>query len=170
MNVLKYSYSLLILGASSLFVGCQNPHNEPAGFDGYPWVGLKVSLHAPSSALHPKMWIRCVVLDASSLGVEEGLYDWDVIEELRDRLGDKVVVRNTCVLEGLKDGSAESGYYLTTVNPEICAKSLHGLRLQVHDVRIEGQELTFNAELLFGRHQSDVPVHDGRRKLDEDRA
>lgn len=165
MSTLKIGYGLLLVCAAFLSVGCRADHEERADFDFCPWDSLKVSLRPPSGTLNPGMRIRCVVIDGRAAGLAEGLHDWDAVEKLRERLGDKVLVRAAGVLEGLKDGSVEKGYYLTPVDPGEWPRFLHGLRFQVREVRIEGRELTFKATLSFGRHQADVLTHDGSRGL-----
>lgn len=171
-NARKKTCRLLIICAGILLAGCRSTGqgSEGADFDyqgpegaDYTWDALKASLRAPNNPLTARMWLRCVVLESGTVALKEGLHDWDEVEQLRDRLGDKVRVKNACSLEGLKDGTVEVGYYLTPVSPEAGPKALHGLRLQARDVRISGQELSCRATLAFGRHQADTAWHDGRR-------
>lgn len=165
MNALRNNYRLLIIFAGILSTGCRNSQKKYTDFDSYIWLDMKTSFRAPSTSLDSQMWLRCVVLDGHSVELEEGLHNWDSIENLRDLRGDKVLVRAACAIEGLKDCAAETGYYLTAVNSDAWPKSLHGLRFQVHEVRIEGQELSFKTEVSFGRHGADVATHDGRLGL-----
>lgn len=163
-NMLKNGSRLLIACVGILMGGCQDTHRHPAVSE-YSWDTLKTSLHAPSGPLNERMRIRCVVLEGKSIGLQEGLHDWVEVEKLRDSMGKKVRVRNACTLDGLKEGVVEVGYYLTPVNPEAGPKVLHGLRFQIREVRISGQELSCQATISFGRHQADLPWPDGRGGL-----
>lgn len=163
-TMLKNSSRLLIACAGILIAGCQDTQKHPAGLED-SWDSLKTSLQAPSGALNARMSIRCVVLEGKPSGLKEGLNDWDEVEKLRDSMGDKVRVRNACTLVGLKEGAVEAGYYLTPVNPEAGPKALHGLRFQIREVRLSGQELSCQATISFGRHQTDLTWPDGRSGL-----
>lgn len=160
----KNASQLIVFCASTLLAGCLNADKGAEGAD-YTWDALKASLRPPSSTLTPQMWLRCVVLEGDTVALKEGLHDWEEVEQLHDRLGDKVRVKNACSLVGLKDGTVEAGYYLTPVSPESGPKALHGLRLQARDVRISGQDFTCKMTLVFGRHQADTAWHDGRLGL-----
>ena len=168
MSAPKTNYGkFLFIYLGILLAGCRNTNNDSLDYKGHvTWDALKTSLRAPGSTLNPNMRIRCIVLDGRSFKLQEGLHDWETVEKLRDSLGNNVIVENACTLEGLKEGSVETGYYLNPVNPKTGPRILHGLRFQTCDVRVDGRELSCKAILSFGRHQTDAAWHNGHSGLD----